>query len=568
MNQPVAQFDGYPISGGDLGNVIGRLWCRRNLFAIAVIITMLPICAVVLLWPPVYSASGTVIIGDLEPADSSLAAWIQRLGDPADLESQLLIAKSPRMLRLALERPGITDAIQEECHHRSSLRHLVEASGLGYLLPAADCSKLSPGSEELLGYVGPGFLVRAEGRSRVISIGYRSPLPEVSFMLANALLITYLEDQRAENARARERAAAWVLRGPAKLNEGRSIANSPLTQSKQSFYQDLHRKVTDLETERRSLPNPGRLVSLAEVPAGPYFPKRLPLLAAGFVISAMIAGFLVLRRGPGDQKIRQPRDLQALTSKPVLASLPRTASLTLSPAKMLDHLLVARESALPLAGAVGADWESPLFADAARALYARLLLDVNGKRGASILVASGTRGEGKSSTTMALGRAAAESGRKVLVINCDLRLAAAPAPAERPGDAGLASVLRGEIGPQDAVVQTGVPGLDVIQPGLAVSVPAMLLIDGQLRKLMKWAEQYDQLLLNGPAGFLAYIRALADHAEGVLWCVRWRRTLLSDVRADVEEMHRQRIKLLGFAITMVDPQEMRWYQRNPRYWHV
>src|SRR5208337_701754 len=287
----------------DVTKLFGRLWRRRGWFIMVFVAIMLPLIAVVGLWPSSFYASGTVIIGNLEPADSSLAAAIQKLGDPADLASQLLVAKSPRMIRLALEGPGVFQAITEECNYGASL---------SYMPFPPDCSKLKPGSRELLDYVSSRYSVQAEGPSRIISIGYSSRLPEVSFVLANALLITYLEDQRGENAHARETAVSWLLK--------EQKANDQASQLRQTFYHELYKKATDLETERRDLPNPARLVSLAELPVRPSSPKRLRLLAAGFVMSAFLAGFVAALKDQRSRRIRFPGDIRAFTSEPVFSS--------------------------------------------------------------------------------------------------------------------------------------------------------------------------------------------------------------------------------------------------------
>jgi len=200
------------------------------------------------------------------------------------------------MIRLALERPGVFQAITEECNFGTSVKSI---------LFSFDCSKLKPGSEQLLDYVTYHYSVQAEGRSRVISFGYSSLLPEVSFVLANALLVTYLEDQRGENARARESAVSWLLKEK-KGNQG--------WQLKENFYHDLHKEMTDLETERRNVPNPARLVSLAEFPLRPSSPKRLRLLAAAFVITAFLAGLLTALN---DLRGRGMNSLKASTSEPL-----------------------------------------------------------------------------------------------------------------------------------------------------------------------------------------------------------------------------------------------------------
>jgi polysaccharide biosynthesis transport protein len=279
MNQIVHQFDQDPAAQvGHLRIIGARLWRRRMLFGLIFALFLVPALAAFLIWPAQYQTTGMVIVGNLDPFSSASAAGTDKLGDPADLESQILIAKSPRMMRLALERPGVAAAIQEEC----------QRGGLLSYLRHRDCSVLKPGSEAMLNYVAPRYTVRAEGRSRVISMGFRSSSPDVAFILANALIVTYLEDQRAENGPAREEAAKWILAPAPKVE---SSGNGDIAK-KEAFYRNLHSKATDFETERRSLPNPSRLVSFAEMPADAA--SKLPVLVMGLAIAAILAGLVVI----------------------------------------------------------------------------------------------------------------------------------------------------------------------------------------------------------------------------------------------------------------------------------
>ncbi|MGB9164784.1 MAG: hypothetical protein WCC41_10080 [Rhodomicrobium sp.] len=279
MNQIVHQFDQDPAAQEGHLRIIGaRLWRRRRLFGLIFALFLVPALAAFLIWPAQYQTTGMVIVGNLDPFSSASAAGTDKLGDPADLESQILIAKSPRMMRLALERPGVAAAIQEEC----------QRGGLLSYLRHRDCSVLKPGSEAMLNYVAPRYTVRAEGRSRVISMGFRSSSPDVAFILANALIVTYLEDQRAENGPAREEAAKWILAPAPKVE---SSGNGDIAK-KEAFYRNLHSKATDFETERRSLPNPSRLVSFAEMPTGAA--SKLPVLVMGLAIAAILAGLVVI----------------------------------------------------------------------------------------------------------------------------------------------------------------------------------------------------------------------------------------------------------------------------------
>ncbi len=534
-----------------------QIWRKRRVFAIVFAIAFLPALAALMILRPVYYASGTVIIGNQEPSSSGAsAAWIEKLGDPADLESQLLIVLSHRMLRLALERPGVTEAVQQECSYRGGIARLLTRS--------EDCAGLEAGSQELLDHVEARYSVHAVGRSRIISIGYQSPLPDVAFTLANALLITYLEDQRAENAHSREAAAAWVLRESKKLN---TPAVSSAAQEK--FFQDLYNKTNDFEAERRVLVSSGRLVSLAEVPRAPYFPKRAPLLAAGLTIALLLAGFAAIRFDVTDRTVRRTSELEALTKVPVLAILPSSDVPGERRPSRITHVMkrwwnLPKEKIAFLTG-LGNAPQGPSVAEAARALYARLMLLGGSKAPRRIMVASASHSEGTTLAAMALGRAAADKGRKVLVIDFDFAGHAELGSAASQATAGLAGILRGEIEPPQAV-RHALPGLDLIPAGRITGDPALLLINGHLPKLMNWVQDYDLVLLNGPA---ADADILAGHADGVLWCARWGHTLQCDVDAAMEDLRQQRVNVLGLVITMADPVEFRLYERprlqRPRY---
>jgi Mrp family chromosome partitioning ATPase len=545
MISAVSSLDDTPPPSMDaVTSLPAQIWRRRRLFGLVFALALLPALGAILLLRPVYYASGAVMIGNQEPASSSVsAAWIEKLGDPADLESQLLIALSHRMVRLALARPGVIDAVLQECR--------ISGDVLSLLRRGENCAKLTPGSQELLDHVEARYSVHAVGRSRIISIGYQSPLPDVAFVLANALLITYVEDQRAENGLSREATAAWLLKEADKFKTDPNQTvrpdglDGPGAQSRQKFYQDLYNRTNDFETERRALVAGGRLVSLAEVPAAPCFPKRTPLLAAGLTIATILAMLAALYRDIADRSVRRPRELEALTQARVLGLLPPVEK-------------AAAHTGLRMAFGQ----ENPTVREAAGALYSRLMLMGGAKAQRRILITSTAPGEGKTFTAMALARAAAESGRKALVIDCNMRR---QIEVETPWSSpaiGLADILRGEIEPHQAVVQSDPSGFAVIKAGSPHGDPSLLLINSHFPKLLSWAEQYDLVLLDGSsAGLYPDAGVLTRHTDGVLWCVQWGRTLQQDVVTIAQELRKRRVNLLGLAVTMAPRSELRLYER-------
>lgn len=68
------------------------------------------------------------------------------------------------------------------------------------------------------------------------------------------------------------------------------------TELKRQQYAELYKRANDLETERRILIGSTRLVSLAELPVQPFFPKRLPFLASGMTLGLMLGFFVAYLR--------------------------------------------------------------------------------------------------------------------------------------------------------------------------------------------------------------------------------------------------------------------------------
>jgi len=203
MQHAVAQASHATTPAGYTRSIAALLHRRRRILTLVFVLTLAPVVAAACFWPPMYYAGASVIIGNMEPGNGpsgGLATLIEKLGDPADLQSQIFIAKSPRMLRLALEHTGVIATLQEDCRQRISSR-----------LGLSDCDGLEPSSQKALDYLSGHSSVSSVQQSRIISISYRSPLPRAAFILANTLMITYLEDQRGENAGIRESASAWLL---------------------------------------------------------------------------------------------------------------------------------------------------------------------------------------------------------------------------------------------------------------------------------------------------------------------------------------------------------------------
>jgi non-specific protein-tyrosine kinase len=201
--------------------------------------------------------------------------------------------------------------------------------------------------------------------------------------------------------------------------------------------------------------------------------------------------------------------------------------------------------------AVLADPHSPS-AEAYRSLAANLQFAYADRQMQTIGITSAAQGEGKSTTLANLAVALAQSGRRVIVIDADLR---------RPGqhtlfgvqrDEGLANMLLGERA-ELPLQETGAPGVRVLTSGPLPSNPLEALGSRRFDQALALARaQADFVLVDTPpAGALADVAVIAPRLEGVLLVVSAGRTKRDLARRAREQLERVNANLLGVVLTDV-----------------
>ena len=201
--------------------------------------------------------------------------------------------------------------------------------------------------------------------------------------------------------------------------------------------------------------------------------------------------------------------------------------------------------------AVLADPHSPS-AEAYRSLAANLQFAYADRQLQTIGITSAAEGEGKSTTVANLAVALAQSGRRVIVIDADLR---------RPGqhtlfginrDQGLSDMLRGEEA-QLPLQDTSAAGVRVLASGPVPANPLEALASRRFDQALALARaQADFVLVDTPpAGALADVAVIAPRLEGVLLVVSAGHTKRDLARRAREQLERVNANLLGVVLTDV-----------------
>jgi succinoglycan biosynthesis transport protein ExoP len=194
-----------------------------------------------------------------------------------------------------------------------------------------------------------------------------------------------------------------------------------------------------------------------------------------------------------------------------------------------------------------------------RALRGRLDAIASQRPVKTISITSAFPGEGKTTCAINLAIVTGMSlGRRVLLIDCDLRRPKIhPAMGLKP-ETGLAEVLAGASSIDDAIASAEGVALDVLPVCGRPANPSELLGSPEMRRLIEEvSDRYDRIILDTPAALgLPDAKAVSDLCDGMVMVVRADATAQSDIDAVLEILDRQRV--LGLLINGVEVDQGRY----------
>jgi len=191
-----------------------------------------------------------------------------------------------------------------------------------------------------------------------------------------------------------------------------------------------------------------------------------------------------------------------------------------------------------------------------------------------IMVTSRYAGEGKSYVTMNLMRTLAGIGRRVVLVDGDLRASGIQAnyrlrgPKVRPE--GLTEYLSGQCSLEDVVYQTNIPNAFIIPAGYRAPNPLQLLETDRMDQLVsRLSADYDIVLLDTPpVGMLADAVALAKYCDGALLVVAYRQGKQREIGTAVESIRQTGCPVLGAVLNEVRFKNLsnrHYYYNSRRY---
>jgi capsular exopolysaccharide synthesis family protein len=179
----------------------------------------------------------------------------------------------------------------------------------------------------------------------------------------------------------------------------------------------------------------------------------------------------------------------------------------------------------------------------------------------SILVTSTLPGEGKSTTSVNLAIAMALDGKKVILVDLDLRRPTVHQKFGMDHNSGVTNVLMGQTSLDKALQKTDFPGLEVLTSGPLPPNPAELMNSQAMRRLLAELKQSaDVVILDSPP-FLATADAqvLSALVDGVVFVVQFGAVRKPELRHAQSLLQQANGKLLGIVYNKIDVNANRDY---------
>jgi len=322
-----------------------------------------------------------------------------------------------------------------------------------------------------------------------------------------------------------------------------SIANS--------VAQSLQEVVSTLETIDPTVASPVKLTIIQTgLPAkSPASPRPLLNLALGSLIGLALGFGLALLRENLDLRIRSVEDIP---EKDGVANI--LGGIVYDPTAETNPLIVHTSP-------------KSTRAEAFRQLRTNIQFIEAAEGRKSITVTSSISSEGKSSTIANLAIAMADTGAKVLLIDCDFRKPKMHKYFSIEGAVGMTNLLIGQVSASDVIQRWGKKNLDLLPAGQVPPNPSELLGSEAMKQFLANAEQiYDVVLIDSPPLLPVTDAAiLSKMTGGVVLVVAVGRTTKPQLSAALGNIEAIGGRLLGFVMNKIPTKGVDAYRYRYSY---
>lgn len=319
------------------------------------------------------------------------------------------------------------------------------------------------------------------------------------------------------------------------------------SESYKKLYGDLERVTSEQDINRTFRDASVQIEETARPGAKSIFPSMPLNLMLSVILSALLGIGFALLHEILDTKLRGPEQAAKLLNVDVIATLPKLKRLSLSHGRNSASTQVVGQMPKTNRTAMLVQYFESI-----RALRNAVgLMEFGSGAFRSILLTSASAGEGKSTTAANLAFSYGLLGKKVLLIDADLRHPSLHRFYEKPLTAGLAEALEGKCEWNQSLVKVAREQLYLLPTGEMSDSSPDLIAPGLKRLMQEAYESFDVVIVDGPPLDVAESLQLAALADAVLVVAKAGSTSAKHVSSAYTSLARARANVIGLVMNDV-----------------
>jgi len=287
-----------------------------------------------------------------------------------------------------------------------------------------------------------------------------------------------------------------------------------------------------------------RVLSAAVVPMAASSPRRELVIVLSGLLGFMAGAALILGREMMHNTFRTAEELESITGYTVIGQVPRIP--VRRRRDMLDYVL---------------EKPSSRAAEAIRNLRTSILLSNVDNPPKVVMSTSTLPKEGKTTQAIMLAQNMAAIGKKVLLVEGDIRRRAMSEYFDGPGERGLVAVLAGDATFDEVVYHDEQLNLDILIGEKPKINAADLFSSAKFAAFLReMRERYDLVVIDTPPVLVVPdARVIGPFVDAIIYSVEWNKTSKMQLRQGLAMFESVGLKVTGLVLNQISPKGMKRY---------
>ena len=310
---------------------------------------------------------------------------------------------------------------------------------------------------------------------------------------------------------------------------------------KQQLYTGLLNSYQQLQISKAGEIGNVRIIDTAVEPIEPIKPKKLQILVLALFLGAFLGTLLALLRNMLRSGIKDSSQIENELDLPVYATVPR------SPIQESRVQLLKKKKNIPILAVKNSD---DIAIESLRSMRTAIHFALSSAKNNIIMISGPAPELGKSFISINLATILAQSQKRVLLIDADLRRGYMHKYLNYDAQPGLAEYLNGQQPLENIVRSTEVENLSIMSRGKSPSNPSELLGTAKFAEMLQdLSSQYDHILIDTPPVLAVTDGIIISQYAGVnLVIARYAKTQMKELELTINRFEQAGVKVNGFIL--------------------